>query len=194
MVDNIKLLFVDDGGTVVAPTFAEFFRQLGYPTRWSCCPPTNDDPKADPQWLPKLQADADWAEMIFVMNNEMQIRVNVFINPLFTVAPKKVFNLELSDLSVYSKAFDPELLILVDQKVSTVADIICTNIRQGYTYYQKIDDALRLTSLLTCFAKHSPDMGKFAEYLQKIITKVDHDLEYNRKEVKSWRDSARYDD
>ena len=158
-----KLLFVNDDKDI-ALLFTRYYGLLGYDADWSMIPEPNGE-----------FAIFDWADIIFVPSNKVQVIINVRINPLGCQKPKKIFNLDLADIN--SEEDEGVLLSYVDGYFTKIEDIISKNTH----LCNRVDDRQRTVSMLQMYVKMNPEFEPIYKRTIKTIDEIRKTADYYKK-------------
>ena len=182
---ELKVLFVCNAGYIISPTLAEYFKNFGYETRFAKCPRKVEDiydPKCPIKADDINKFDSDWADFIFTTTKEIQIQINVLINPI-RIDPKDktpnklIYCLDIEEV-LYKEKFEPKLLIYIDYKTQEIIDFIACNIREGYSYPQEISEAERIESLVICLNQYNPSLTEINKAISNHLKEITNSLKF----------------
>jgi len=158
-----KLLFINDDKDI-ALLFTRYYGLLGYDTDWSMTPEPNGE-----------LAIFNWADLIFVPNNKVQVIINVRINSLGCKKPKKIFNLNLADVD--SEEDEGVLLPYVDGYFTKIEDIVSKNIH----LFDRVSDKQRTVAMLMMYVKTNPEFEPIYGRTVKTINEIQKKADYYKK-------------
>lgn len=224
---DLSYIFICESGQVISPTFAEYFRGFGYKNVLAMkCPrrveleqdklnkANPDHPDFGQKTLAQTILDADF---VFIENNDLQIRINSILDPIFESLKrpppdrallwsyndphkvlnlsKRILNLAIDQPEQYTCKYDPKLVMFIDSVLQQkVFQFIEKNVRQGYSYSQDIKQSERILILLDLLGRYESSIGNMCQYIRDQMNQVKHSLEYYTKEYDDMLRSLPSDD